>query len=209
MARLSEIISNTKYLDHLEISLYHGTNTYYLEYFKEHGIRRIDTEKPRDFGTGFYLTTNYWQALDYAKNYSISTYDPMVVCCFITLGDLRSFANHLLIDDYNDQWLETIVRGRCCDQDKPLHQEYDWIYGRCGDGKTYIFNRKLKECNDDHEKLLEIIQPSMLTPVQTFPHYEYDQLWVGSDEVIKKLKNTHIIYKKGVEEIEFTIPVQQ
>ena len=207
MARLSEIILNQKYYDHLEVALYHGTTTLYLDHFKKNGIQLVNTKKRRDFGTGFYLTTNYLQALEYARKSPAS--DPMIVCCFISLGDLRAFSKSLLVDDYDQQWLETLVRGRCCDTENPLSADYDWIYGRCGDGKTPVFNQKLRECDNDHEKLIKKIKPRALTPHPELPHFEYDQLWIGSKEVIKKLRNPHIIYTKGVEELEITIPIQQ
>lgn len=208
MVRLSTIINTPSYFDSLEIALFHGTTTYHLESFRKHGIRLVDTKKPKDFGPGFYLTTNYWQALDYATKYGVSTYEPIVICCFIKLGDLRSSKKFLIIDDYDELWLETIVRGRCNNKN-PLSNEYEWIYGRCGDRNTSVFNQKLEQCGNDYKKLLELISPRDLTPNINLPHYEYDQLWIGSKNVLNKLKNPHIIYHKGVEAIEIKLPIQQ
>jgi hypothetical protein len=175
--RLSQILSNRAFGPDIEIMLYHGTSTYYERSFQQIKIIEPQRRKIRDFGTGFYTTTQYWQAVRYA-NLIAETLggNPMIVCVSTTLGALRKFSNYLIVDEYNLKWMETIIQGRWI---APL--PYDWIYGRCGDGNTLKVHRKYEE-GASTEELLE-----MATPDPRKITYYYDQLWFGTEKVTQIL----------------------
>lgn len=194
--RLSEIISNGKYRDETELIFFHGTATKWLHSFTSNGIGIVKLNKKKDFGQGFYLTTRYWQAKDYADRVANATStEPLIISCIIPLGHLREDQKKgLIIDQFDEKWLETIIKGRFYPEE-PLANEYDWIYGRCGDGKTPVFEKKFskEQENPDLKTLLPHIIPS-----KDFPHYEYDQLWLGTKKAISIIKSVEFISKEGV-----------
>lgn len=76
----------------------------------------------------------------------------------------------------------------------PLANDYDWIYGRCGDGKTPVFEKAFHEGKSpDLKELLPHIIPN-----NQYPHYEYDQLWLGTKEAINCIKSVEMITKEGI-----------
>jgi hypothetical protein len=204
--RLSQIIDNEKYRDTTEIMLFHGTSAKWLSSFTTHGIKIVKlTNKKKDFGQGFYLTTRYWQARDYANRIAKATNNtPLIIGCVLDLKALRDHRNRgLVVDDFNEQWLHTIIRGRFESESNPLSNDFDWIYGRCGDGHTDEFEeayKNYKESNE-YENLLRLLTPNI-----QFPHYDYDQLWLGSYTMIKLIKSAVIIYDEGGNRYE-KIPV--
>jgi len=190
--RLSEIIFNDKYRDETELIFFHGTSTKWLDCFTKNGIGIVKLNKKKDFGQGFYLTTRYWQAKDYADRVANATSTaPLIISCVIPVGHLRkSKEQGLIIDQFDEEWLETILKGRF--SPNPLANEYDWIYGRCGDGKTPVFE---KEYNKGKKIDLKILLPHII-PNKEFPHYEYDQLWLGTKKAISYIKSVEFINRE-------------
>lgn len=192
--RLSEIIFNGKYRDETELIFFHGTATKWLQSFTKNGIGIVKLNKKKDFGQGFYLTTRYWQAKDYADRVSSATgTEPLIIACIIPLGHLReNLEKGLIIDQFDEQWLKTIIKGRFS-PDEPLSNEYDWIYGRCGDGKTPVFEKEFSKGQENPD--LKTLLPHII-PNKDFPHYEYDQLWLGTKKAISCIKSVEFINKK-------------
>lgn len=193
--RLSEILPNDKYRDETEVIFFHGTSKKWLKSFTTNGIGIVKLDKKKDFGQGFYLTTRYWQAKDYADRISSATSEePLIISCVIPIGHLRqNLHKGLIIDQFDEEWLDVIIRGRFSPE-TPLANDYDWIYGRCGDGKTHIFEKEYKNVeNPDLKKLLPHIIPN-----ESFPHFEYDQLWLGTKNAIKYIKSVEFINKEEI-----------
>lgn len=184
LLRLSNMLRDTQaFQSSVEILLFHGTSTFYSDTFTYIRLAEPRARKKRDFGTGFYTTTNYWQALRYANTIADATErDPMIVCVSTSLGQLRSQQNTLIVDEYSESWMETIKQGRW---GEPLR--YDWIYGRCGDGKT-IELQKRHDAGASIDELLHLATPSYATLT-----YHYDQLWFGTTEGIQILTIRSII----------------
>lgn len=194
--RLSKLISNRRYYDTTEIMLFHGTAKKHLKSFLDRGIGIVKEveHKKKDFGQGFYLTTQYWQARDYANRIAkVTKTDPMIVVCILKLGKLReSIDRGLIIDDYDERWLETIIRGRFHSHKHPLNRDYDWIYGRCGDGSTEKFTELVQKEKTDSKLLLKHIMPN-----EDHPYYEFDQLWLGTKEAINFIEFVRYFDLKG------------
>lgn len=174
---------------------FHGTSTKWQSSFQENGIRIRKLNKKKDFGQGFYLTSHYWQAKLYADKIATFTKsNPLIISCVIPLGALRSFGEQgLLIDDFNEDWLSIITRGRFFEVENPLSKNYHWIYGRCGDGATDQFEKGFQAGLDLKSLLPHII------PNNRFPHYEYDQLWLGTNEAINRcIKSVAFMNMEGV-----------
>ncbi|WP_078395871.1 DUF3990 domain-containing protein [Shouchella patagoniensis] len=193
--RLSEIIFNDKYRDETELIFFHGTCTKHLISFTKNGVRIPNTNKIKDFGQGFYLTSRYWQAREYANKMAKgSRTSPLIISCVIQLGSLRNTNRKLIIDDFNEEWLETIIRGRFTPIN-PLKNHFDWVYGRCGDNNTPVFEEHYRknDTNSDLKTLLPHIIPN-----KRFPHYEYDQLWLGTNKAIKCIQSVEFISKEGL-----------
>lgn len=199
--RLSKILTNINYKDDLELMFFHGTSTKWKDSFISNGVRIRKLNKKRDFGQGFYLTTNYWQAKQYANTIAYHTStpekpaEPLVIACTILLGCLReNLEKGLIIDEFDEKWVKTIIRGRFHSETNPLSNDYDWIYGRCGDGPTTTFQKVYyKNSNTDIRKLLKIA-----TPRRDHPHFEYDQLWLGTNDAINYIQSIEFINKEGV-----------
>lgn len=194
--RLSEIIFNDKYRDETELLFFHGTATKWLDSFQQNGIRIVKVNKKKDFGQGFYLTSRYWQAKEYANKMAHGTRtESLIIACIIPLGNLRKLTRKLIIDQYNEEWLGTIIRGRFHSKENPLSNNFDFIYGRVGDGRTPFFEKKFLEKQDTED--LKTLLPHII-PNKKYPHYEYDQLWLGTKEAINCIKSFYMITKEGI-----------
>lgn len=203
--RLSHYIDNQTYRDTTELLFFHGTTTRHMASFKKYGIKIVQLKKntKKDFGQGFYLTTNYWQAKAWGEKISVRNDEqPLVLACVIPLGALRATrSKSLIIDAYDEEWLKYITRGRFHREENPLSNDYEWIYGRCGDNITFKFDRAytISEERDPQLLLKRII------PKQDNPYYDYDQLWLGTYNAISYIKSVE--FMKGVG--NFDIPIYQ
>ncbi len=97
--------------------LYHGTSMNF-------DIPSLEKCKPhRDFGRGFYLATNYFDALPMAiKN----SYHGVVQ--IYELDDISDL-NVLVLDGYSDEWLSFVVRSRL-----GASSDYDIVIGNMAAG---------------------------------------------------------------------------
>ena len=100
--------------------------------------------------------------------------------CEIQVQKLRDLIPHALVTTYDDRWLGIIKQGRW----GQIAPGYEWIYGRCGDGRTPEV-QCLYDAGVDDATLL-----ARLTPRPDSPFNEYDQLWFGS---VESLSAVHIV----------------
>lgn len=199
--RLSQLVNNETYRDNTELMFYHGTTTKSTKSFlnKGVGIPKLTGNKKRDFGEGFYLTTHFWQAKIFAETrIGFSNAEPLIVSCVIPLGALRTIKEKcLIVDEYNERWLEFILRGRFEREKNPLQNDFDWIYGRCGDGYTEDVQKMYESGERDLNKMLPHTIPN-----RNRINYEYDQLWLGTKTALDCIKSVEFVHSKGVDSNE-------
>lgn len=193
--RLSHYIDNKIYRDTTELIFFHGTTKDQMDSFINLGIKIVQLgDKKKDFGQGFYLTTQYWQSKIFAEKLAVASgEEPLIIACVIPLGALRSLKEKsLIIDDFNKEWLNFIIRGRFHRDTDPLQNDFHWIYGRCGDGITWRIEKEYKQ-GFDQKLLLDHIKPN-----EHNPYYEFDQLWLGTYEAISLIQSVEFLNTKGV-----------
>lgn len=132
--------------------LYHGTNTKFDE---------IDIDKYgsvfKDFGRGFYLTTNLKQAWNMAHRKASNQREAYVYQYELKEFDSKEY-NICELLEYNEEWLDVIaenrIKGVC------HRSDVDIIYDRMADNKGDILGKELadylnvkKSCNEVIEKI--------------------------------------------------------
>lgn len=105
------------------MKLYHGTNMAF-------DVIDFQKSKPnKDFGKGFYLSSDYDQALNMAhiKVEQQQTGSPLVIEFEIDEEEMNNL--HLLrFDNYSEQWAEFILANRNNNTGTPVH-DYDIVIG--------------------------------------------------------------------------------
>lgn len=139
------------------MKLYHGSDTL---------IEQIDLEmsKPfKDFGKGFYLSAEYNQALDMAKQrvqqkwgeghpvVTIFEFDDSIM----TSGELKV----KVWEDYCVEWAEFVIRNRDRRQNHPCH-DYDIVYGPIADDGVSLQLRRYQSGYLTIEQLVEELKYS-------------------------------------------------
>ena len=99
--------------------LYHGTNMYFEE------IDLTKSKPNKDFGRGFYLSTDYNQALNMAeiKVEQLRFGKPTILEFEIDEKDMASLKT-LRFDRYNEEWAEFIIANRKNLTSFPVHDFY-------------------------------------------------------------------------------------
>jgi len=139
------------------LPLYHGTISLYADIIIKHGIRIFPRRKgSADFGTGFYLTTNFPQAKEWAKHrterpipiqpmlelHGIAirdflgmrkTFKPTVLKFAINDTENWVKLRHKIFSHDNDAWKQFVWTKRQSNFPFPQY-DYDWIYGPVADG---------------------------------------------------------------------------
>jgi hypothetical protein len=166
------------------LRIYHGTTSLHRNNFESQGLQIVRrSNKRRDFGDGFYCTIRLDQARDYARQTAVAVGEnghSLIVVCEISVQKLYDLTPHIIITEYDYRWLDIIKQGRWQNVDLP----YQWIYGRCGDGRTRDIQQLFEQGIDDDTLL------SRLMPSPTAPFNQYDQLWFGS---VEALSAVHIV----------------
>lgn len=121
------------------MKLYHGSDI---------AIEKIDLEKSKpfkDFGKGFYLSADYNQAMDMAKQrirqkQGVGT--PIVSAFEFDDSVMKSGELKVVRwDDYCVEWARFVIRNRDRKQPHPWH-DYDIVYGPIADdGVTFQIRR--------------------------------------------------------------------
>ncbi len=136
------------------IRLHHGSNV---------GIDTIDlsrSKKGKDFGQGFYLNTNYNQALEIAE-FKVDIFgegSPLVSS--FDFDEEAAGEDGLVIkvfDDYSEEWAQFVVDNRNNNSDTPIHN-FDIVIGPIADDKVGFQIRKYIENEISIDKLIERIQ---------------------------------------------------
>lgn len=161
--------------------VFHGTSDIFRSSFAKNAFfhRPNMNKKIRDFGTGFYSTTNSEQAKLYAVRMArLLGGQPLLVQCTVARTRLHGLSPAKILPDYNHEWLNIIKEGRWSGRSLQFHG----IYGRCGDGVT-VELEKIRITNDDKALL------KALTPNKGTRTYDYDQLWFGTPESLTAIED--------------------
>lgn len=120
-------INNVKYL-------YHGTN----QEFDEFDFNKA--KKYKDFGKGFYLTTNYIQAQRWAERKGKKDLRTYIYQYTIKTVD-ENVWKILELLKYDNQWVEFIAKSRIDGKET----DYDIIYDRMADSRVEHISDTLQE----------------------------------------------------------------
>lgn len=136
MSHISGPLTQVKYW-------YHGTTSAYMNTFD-----RVDasiSRENRDFGKGFYLTSNREQAILWAKRKAsmINESDPpnlvmpMIIVCTIKMKNIeKSYHFKSFGQDFSEELLNYLVFNRLDRGNTSAFPEYDAVFGLVADGTS-------------------------------------------------------------------------
>lgn len=113
--------------------LYHGSNVVVSS------PKLIKTDKGKDFGVAFYLTSIKEQAERQAKRKTLQTKDGKPVVSVFDWDEKNGDLNTIEYKEANQEWLEMILK---CRSDINYSHEYDIVSGKIADdsvGETVLF----------------------------------------------------------------------
>lgn len=175
--------------------VYHGTISLYKKSLLD-GIKIERGDLDVDFGQGFYTTTNYQQAIDFAIKHSRSnnkfqrlkkdaTYfsNPMIFEYKINKDKLAALQG-IAYESPNEKWAEFIYNNRLgidflrsdCHN---LSREYNFVYGGVADSNISLVINKAKSGLVTYDEFVELIKP--------YDQYNQDQLSFHTNESLKCL----------------------
>lgn len=146
-------------------------------------IDRIDLSKSKpgkDFGKGFYLNTDYDQALLWAASRvkTIQEGEPIVTSYeFDVEQALQAGLKVKIFDDYTEEWAEFVVGNRRYTNDTPCHQ-YDIVIGPIADDNV---GRQIQLYMQGYWTIEQIIEKIKFTAKKSI------QYFFGNDEALKLL----------------------
>ncbi len=96
----------------------------------------IKSERPLDFGTGFYLTTSFEQASRWAKRVCVrnNSKKAYINCYEFDLENAEKDLSILKFDLANMEWLEFVCAHR---RGEKLNSDFDLIIGPVADDRVY------------------------------------------------------------------------
>lgn len=157
------------------MKLYHGSNMRVVE-------PDLSRSKPfKDFGSGFYLSDSYGQAMDLARSKveQMRIGEAIVNEFFfdetILATDELSFKR---FDDYSEEWAEFILTNRNHKINQPSHN-YDIVYGPIADDGV---NYQLRRYRGGVISLQKLIEELKYAKGITF------QYFFGTERAIQKLR---------------------
>ena len=157
------------------MKLYHGSNMRVV-------VPDLSRSKPfKDFGTGFYLSDRFDQAMDLAKSKveQMRTGEATVNEFFFdeTLLDTDELS-FKCFDDYSEEWAEFILANRNNKISQPTHN-YDIVYGPIADDGV---NYQLRRYRGGLISLQKLIEELKYAKGITF------QYFFGTERAIQKLR---------------------
>lgn len=138
--------------------LFHGTP----EYFEQVNIDKSRTYT--DFGKGFYLTTIFEQAVEWAgkKRYDkinvkgFSDYSPAYVLKFELIFEKFKNLKIKVYEGYTEEWFNKIYECRIYGNNDL--EEYDVTIGPMADNDIYMILKRYEEDEIDKEETLELLK---------------------------------------------------
>ena len=156
------------------MKLYHGSNI---------KILTIDLEKGRlgkDFGKGFYLSSEYEQAERMAQITSVRRGGEPMITTFV-FDETKLCDKNLkvkIFEGYSIEWAQFILKNRLNNTPEQAH-DYDIVIGPIADDKVGVQIRKLKDGSIDKKEFLNRLK------YMKGITYQY---YFGSEIAIKYLK---------------------
>lgn len=140
----------------------------------------------RDFGKGFYLTSDMNQALDWAKRRARDRFSRTGVP-FVNVYRLTNF-DGLRVKEFqgaNKSWLDFILRNR---KSNIAHTEYDVIIGKVADDNTRKMISEYERGTFKNEaRLLGITEKDVLIR-NLHPENLVDQVCICTEEAKKRIQ---------------------
>lgn len=172
----SRIVDDKGYLDKVKW-LYHGTDTEF-----EKIILNDNTTSPfKDFGKGFYVTTNKEQALKWAKRRAKTHNKSNGFVYKYSLGTIDK--GKLKIKElcqYDQEWLDYISNNRVNGEERVC---FDLIYDKMADNTADNLNDILRSYVNDKLRA----NPEFIINKIKFENEKNDQVCFKSEEAIKLL----------------------
>lgn len=169
----------SRVFDRISSTMYHGTHSgNYNSLFS--GIRVDSARTKLDFGRGFYLTSDFRQASEHAKNKAQSFgKEPIVFIYEIDLPRLRrEFTSNIFVK-MDAVWAQFIYDNRSPRYSVP--HKYDYVYGGVADGQN-LFDL-LEEMDNDKLNTGKINVEYFLESIARFL---YDQLSIHNQEIVNQ-----------------------
>lgn len=196
------------FIDKLPNKVYHGTKSIYKNSLKL-GINLKKSEAELDFGRGFYTTTNYKQAIDFAKKHSkrnnMIAYrknkkgikaeftNPMIVTYTIDKNVLKKLKIKLFKKADKD-WAQFIFNNRLgidyiVSDNHNLDIKYDCVYGLMADSDIAVLMEDIRLGNIKYDDFCNKIEP--------YDKFTQDQLSFHTENALKCLTLSDINIIKG------------
>jgi hypothetical protein len=153
--------------------LYHGTNIVFDK------IELTKSKPNKDFGKGFYLSSDYDQALAMAKVKveQLESGEPMVLAFEVDEVEIEQL-NILRFHEYSEEWAKFILLNRKNDNSQPAH-DYDIVFGPIADDRVGVQLWKYETQSIDLATLVKNLQHMKGITFQYF---------FGTERAIKLLK---------------------
>lgn len=158
------------------MDLYHATDIYFEEF---------DPEKAKDFkdfGKGYYLTSNLEQALSWARNKGKITETSYVYRYSFIIEDATDLSIKELIE-YNEEWVRFLRDNRILGLDTP----YDLVYDRMADSTFPNISKYLNDYDAGIISENDVIAKLRIEDVK------YDQYCFKTERAREYLKNRKVI----------------
>ena len=154
--------------------LYHGSN------YKFDNIDLSKAKSHKDFGKGFYLTTNFRQATKWAQ-----VKDRNRAYVYVYRVKKIDYVQLKILEllEYNKEWLDFIVENRINGNDP----DYDIIYDRMADNRGDELTRLIRQYSNS-----EVIVSEVLNRIR-FRGAEYNQYCFRTEEAVRSLHREKVI----------------
>jgi len=180
--------------------VYHGTISCYKKSLST-GIDLKKGDETVDFGKGFYTTTNYEQALSFAKrrakgfnllqktmtlknkNWVTKFTNPMIMVYNINKDCIYRFEG-LNLEHPNKEWAEFVFNNRMgidflVSNFHNIHSSIDFVYGCMADAEIAPLMEEVRLRKISYEQFCKAIEP--------YDKYNQDQLSFHADKVLECL----------------------
>lgn len=187
-------------INRLPDKIYHGTISLYKESLSK-GIDLNRGSEYVDFGKGFYTTTNYGQAVSFAKRNAKKNNlyhekkmtlskswvpkftKPMIMVYNINKDSLYKFKG-LNLENPNKEWAEFIYNNRMgidflVSNFHNINKEFDFVYGCMADADIATLMEDVRLKKVSYEQFCKAIEP--------YNQYSQDQLSFHTNNVLECL----------------------
>lgn len=168
--------------------LYHGTNVLFDSF-------DFNKAKPfKDFGRGFYLTTNYKQAENWARSKGRNNAEAYIYC-YELAEEYKNKLEVLELLYYDKTWLDFIADSRLLGKET----NYDLIYDRMADNTYLALSDSIVRYRRGEVEAHEVIK------LISWKTKAADQYCFKTEKAISCLKLSKIIHKKKLQNEQWIV----